>query len=148
MQTHDEWLTITLPLYRVRSQHVTFQTQPPALSTLPPPPKPLKIARLLAMAHVVAAQVAAGELENYEAAAERYRVSKPRISQIMDLMLLAPDIQEQILFFTVTCGDDPISERDVRVLFHQTQGQWAAQRLAWNKILTARALQPPAISPP
>jgi len=43
-------------------------------------------------------------------------VSRPRVTQIMDLLHLAPDIQEAILFLPrVTSGRDPVSEREVRV---------------------------------
>jgi hypothetical protein len=43
-------------------------------------------------------------------------VTRARVTQIMNLLLLAPDIQEEILFFLppTTDGGDPITERDLR----------------------------------
>jgi hypothetical protein len=43
------------------------------------------------------------------------RVSRPRLTQIMNLLDLAPDIREETLFPPRTeKGCDPISERDLR----------------------------------
>lgn len=42
-------------------------------------------------------------------------VSRARVTQIMDLLMLAPDNQEALLFLPpVHQGRDPITERDVR----------------------------------
>ncbi|MEX0716599.1 MAG: hypothetical protein WD066_08430 [Planctomycetaceae bacterium] len=42
-------------------------------------------------------------------------VSRPRVTQIMNFLNLAPDIQEELLFLPRTeRGCDPISEHDVR----------------------------------
>jgi hypothetical protein len=42
-------------------------------------------------------------------------VTRARVTQIMNLLNLAPDIQEQILCWPpVTDGKDPISERGIR----------------------------------
>jgi hypothetical protein len=44
-------------------------------------------------------------------------VSRPRLSQIMQLAQLAPDIQEQLLFLPPTLeGPDRMFERNVRVV--------------------------------
>lgn len=49
----------------------------------------------------------------------------------MNLLVLAPDIQEQILCWPpVTSGKDPISERGLRAV--TTELDWLRQRLLYN----------------
>jgi hypothetical protein len=44
-------------------------------------------------------------------------VTRARLTQIMDLLLLAPDLQEQILELPrVTRGRDPVTEREIRAV--------------------------------
>lgn len=54
-------------------------------------------------------------------------VSRARVTQIMDLLMLAPDIQEALLFLPpVFKGREPITERDIRSLL--SQPSWEQQR--------------------
>jgi len=60
-------------------------------------------------------------------------VTQPRMTQIMNLLHLAPDIQEEILFLPeVAQGRDPITERDLRPLTQILN--WDGQRAAWRDI--------------
>ena len=57
-------------------------------------------------------------------------VSRARISQIMNLLQLAPDIQEAILLLPrTTSGADPIHERDLRPIAAVLD--WQKQRRLW-----------------
>jgi hypothetical protein len=59
------------------------------------------------------------------------QVTQPRMTQIMNLLHLAPDIQEQILDLpTVPKGRDPITERDLRPI--AAEPSWTRQRSAWR----------------
>ena len=49
----------------------------------------------------------------------------------MDLTLLAPDIQEQILFAEALDGKEPVSERGVRAVAHKRS--WRDQWVVWNR---------------
>ena len=61
------------------------------------------------------------------------RVTQPRMTQILNLLHLAPDIQETLLFLPrVTEGRDPITERDLRPIVAETS--WARQRSAWQAV--------------
>ena len=61
------------------------------------------------------------------------RVSRARLTQIMDLNLLAPDIQEAILFHDKTeRGPDYATEREVRSI--AATHSWKEQRRMWNAI--------------
>jgi hypothetical protein len=62
------------------------------------PERLASIARLLAMAHRLDGLIADGTVANYAELAHYASVSRARISQIMNLLNLAPAIQEQLLF--------------------------------------------------
>jgi len=56
------------------------------------------VARLLAMAHRLDGLIADGTVSNYAELAHYASVTRARISQIMNLLNLAPAIQEKLLF--------------------------------------------------
>jgi Recombinase zinc beta ribbon domain/Recombinase len=62
------------------------------------PERLASIARLLAMAHRLDGLIAGGTVANYAELAHYASVSRARISQIMNLLNLAPAIQEHLLF--------------------------------------------------
>ena len=68
-----------------------------------------RVARLLALAHRFDRLIAEGVVADYADLARLGQVSRARISQIMSLRNLAPDIQEAILFLRTRRGRDPVS---------------------------------------
>lgn len=89
------------------------------------------VTKLLALAHHLDGLLREGAVANYAELARLAGVSRARITQIMDLLLLAPDIQEEILFLPrVTAGRDPVTERDLRPLTSDVR--WSAHRRAWR----------------
>jgi hypothetical protein len=61
------------------------------------------------------------------------QVSRARITQILNLLHLAPDIQEAILFAPPTVrGRDPISLRQVQPIAQMLD--WRRQRRLWRKL--------------
>src|SRR3954466_11505728 len=71
-----------------------------------------RISRLLALALRFENLVDEGVVRNYRELAEVGHVSRPRLSQIMQLTQLAPEIQEQVLFLPPTLeGPDRMFER-------------------------------------
>ena len=63
--------------------------------------------------------------------AELGRVTRARVTQIMSLLHLAPDIQEDILFLPrVTRGHDPVTERSLRPVLQTLS--FAKQRRIWR----------------
>jgi len=61
------------------------------------------------------------------------RMSRARVTQIMNLLLLAPDIQEDILFLAATAkGRDTITLRGVRNVL--AEALFVKQRYMWGKI--------------
>ena len=84
-----------------------------------------RISRLLALAHHCFSLVQSGAIINQSELAHFGQISTTRMTQIMWLDNLAPDIQEEILFLPrTTQGRDPIKEADIRPI---------AKTLDWNK---------------
>ncbi len=95
-----------------------------------------RVARLLALAIRLEELIASGHVPDYAALARLVGVTRARVTQIANLTLLAPDIQEAILFLDpVVKGRDPITERDLRPLV--AEPDWTRQRALWTP-LTAR----------
>jgi len=75
--------------------------------------------------------VSDGVVANYAELARLGRVSRARVTQIANLLNLAPDIQEEILFRDAAeSGREPITEREVRPI--ATVTDWREQRRMWK----------------
>ena len=104
------------------------------------PPKPElpvgsipRVTRLMALALRCDELVRNGEVSDYAELARLGHVTRARMTQIMALLNLAPDIQEQILFLPrTTHGCDPISERDLRPICATVD--WKQQRQLWREL--------------
>src|SRR5436190_21045272 len=57
-----------------------------------------RVARLLALAHRFEKLIRDGDVRDYADLARLGHVTRARLSQIMDLLLLAPELQEPLLF--------------------------------------------------
>ena len=76
-----------------------------------------RVARMLALAHKIDEMVRCGEYRDYAYAARSLGLTRARVTQITNLLLLAPEIQAQILGLEpVTSGRDPVTERQLRGL--------------------------------
>ena len=77
--------------------------------------------------------IESGQVETYQQLAELGRISQPRMTQIMSLLNLAPDIQEELLYLPeVRQGKAPIHERLLRPLTKEMD--WRVQRRMWGRI--------------
>jgi hypothetical protein len=107
-----------------------------ATQSLPPSRIP-RIARLLALAWHVEGLVRSGIVSSYAAAARLGHVSRARLSQILSLLNLAPDLQEQLLFLQrPTRGRQSPALR--HVLTVAAALEWHEQRRRWRKLRRAR----------
>jgi len=96
-----------------------------------------QVSRLMALAIKFDRLIRDGELRDYADLARLGYVTRARITQIMNLLNLAPDIQEGILFLPRTVkGRDPIRERDVRPI--AAVPHWHRQRKMWKVLLKER----------
>ena len=89
-----------------------------------------RISKLMALAIRFDQLLRDGTVRDLSELARLAHVTQPRMTQIMNLLNLAPDIQEQILFLCPTkLGDDPTHERAIRPIC--AEHQWSRQRLLW-----------------
>jgi hypothetical protein len=81
-----------------------------------------------------------GVVSGYAELARLGHVTRARVTQVMNLLHLAPDIQEQILFLPrVERGRDPLVLRDLQPI--AATADWRKQRRMWAE-LTAGCERP------
>jgi hypothetical protein len=74
-----------------------------------------------------------GVVADYAELARLGRVSRARVTQVMNLLNLAPDIQEALLFLPrVEWGRDPLVLRDLQGIAAMLE--WSMQRKRWAKV--------------
>lgn len=101
---------------------VTYRLEPKVHRALPmkekpkPSPRPRRqsdrTARMLALAHHVEALVEGGRLPDYAATSRILGLTRARMTQVLNLLLLAPGIQERLLLGTLN-----VPERQLRLAF-------------------------------
>jgi hypothetical protein len=89
-----------------------------------------RIARLMALAIRFDDLLRAEEFRDYAEMAHLGRVTRARMTQIMKLLNLAPDIQEQILFLPPLKG---LNERNLRPIVSLID--WNEQRPMFHKVV-------------
>jgi hypothetical protein len=102
------------------------------------PPLPLgrvpRVARLMALALRFDELLRTGQVRNCAALASLGHVTRARVCQILNLLYLAPDIQEALLFLPPTArGRDPIILADLMPI--AAAFDWRKQRRLWRKLL-------------
>ncbi len=92
-----------------------------------------RITRLLALALKFEGMVRSGVVGNYTVLAQLGQVSRSRLTQVGNLLNLAPDIQEEILFLRTEEAEQlRISEASVRKL--SAILEWGEQRAHWRRL--------------
>jgi hypothetical protein len=87
------------------------------------------VTRLLALAHRLEQYLGDGIAANSADLARLGHVSRARISQILNRLNLAPDIQEQLLFLPRVSGPAPILLAQLQPIASTLD--WATQRRIW-----------------
>ena len=125
-------------LFRVRDRHGwAFTGEPP-----PSPPaevhRPARVAQALALAHRLQAAIDRGDYRDRAELARQLGFTRARVTQLLDLLLLAPDLQEQVLHLEAIDGVEPLAERALRdIVRHES---WAEQRVKWKTLREAGGL--------
>ena len=92
-----------------------------------------RIARFMALAIRFERLIHAGEVTDYAELARLGHVTRARITQIMNLRLLAPDIQEQLLFLPrIDRGRAPIHLSQLQPI--AATPDWRKQRKMWRNL--------------
>lgn len=95
-----------------------------------------RVTRLMALAIKFDGLIRDGVARDYADLARLGYVTRARMTQIMNLLNLAPDIQEEILFLPKTMkGRDVVSERNLRRVTAIIR--WDRQRMAWQELRQA-----------
>ena len=92
-----------------------------------------RIARLMALAIRFEGLVRSETVQNYAELAQLGHVTRARMTQIMKLLQLAPDLQEQLLFLPEVKG---LNERNLRAVVQQLD--WSKQRPIFEKMIVTR----------
>ena len=99
-----------------------------------PPGRVPRVSRLMALALRVDELVRTGQVGSYSALASLGQVTRARVSQIVNLLYLAPDLQEALLFLPPTQrGRDPIILADLMPIAATLD--WRKQRRLWRQLL-------------
>jgi hypothetical protein len=97
-----------------------------------PPGRVPRVARLMALAIWFDQLIRDGVVEDQAELARLGRVSRARLTQIMNLLALAPDIQEALLHLPeVLRGRNEVTERNLRSISALTD--WSTQRRLWHE---------------
>lgn len=120
---------LTGQLFRVRDgRGWSFSEQPPP-APHEPVRRPARVAQVLALAHRLQRAIDRGEYHDRAELARQLGFTRARITQILDLLLLAPDIQEHVVHLEAVDGVEPLTERALRNVVRYES--WAEQRRAW-----------------
>ncbi len=97
------------------------------------PGKVPQISRLLALAMRYDQLLRTQTIPNFNALCQYAGVSKPRMTQILNLLNLAPDIQAELLTLPkIHQSRGNFTERKLRPIAQETD--WAEQRKMWTKL--------------
>lgn len=101
--------------------NVLLRAQPPDPG--PPPERIPRAARVLALAHKWRGLIRSGAVRDQAELARLVGVSRARVTQVMGLLWLAPDVQEAVLFGEIDTDERALRER--------------AGEVVWRKRMTA-----------
>jgi hypothetical protein len=126
--TPGERVTLSVPI------HLATPTRRTVVREGSKPARPTgripRVSRILALAHHFQNLLDTGVVRTQMELAALTKLTTARITQIMNLLILAPDIQEEVLFMPlVTKGSASVTERDLRPLLKTLV--WSEQRERW-----------------
>lgn len=126
-------ITIKRKIEITRQAHGRQRIAPARLAVPVEPGRVPRISRLMALAIRLERLLRSGEISDVMELARLGRVTQPRMSQILNLTHLAPDIQEELLFLPrVTAGKSAVHEKLLRPITAEID--WSKQRELWHRI--------------
>jgi len=95
-----------------------------------------RITRYMALAIYYEDLIRQGHVHDYAEIATLGHVTRARVTQIMNLRLLAPDIQERLLLLNrIVGGRDALCLRRLQSI--AIESDWRKQRQDWNKLISS-----------
>ncbi|KYG06929.1 hypothetical protein BE21_32050 [Sorangium cellulosum] len=64
--------------------------------------------------------------------ARKLGLTRARVTQLLDVLVLAPDLQDAVLALGAVDGAKPTAEQTLRAVAHA--GTWAEQRALWEQV--------------
>lgn len=125
--------------FEQRPRRTPRREQPALVGRLP------RVARLLALAHRIDGMIRSGDLRDWADAARLVKVTRARMTQIANLLLLAPNIQESLAGLpAVLEGRELITERCLRAItaepaWHEQNQRWCARQVNSIRLVHERA---------
>ncbi|WP_442511725.1 hypothetical protein SH528x_003437 [Novipirellula sp. SH528] len=114
-----------------RGQH---RVTSPTAAKRPPTPRLPHVSKLMALAIRLDHLLATGQVKDQAEIARTAGITRARVTQILNLLQLAPDIQEQILELEPSTAPKPkFKEDELRKI--ATQPNWIKQRTAWKRLI-------------
>lgn len=111
----------------------------PSPSQVVPRGRVPRVSRVMALAMQFEGLLRDGTVSDTIELARLTKVTQPRITQVLNLLYLAPDIQEELLFLPlVTQGRDPINEKQLRLVC--AEDDWQKQRDWWMRLKGTESL--------
>jgi hypothetical protein len=125
--------TVTKQIHFAIKGHRKQAVDGPAPDDATPVGRVPRVAKLMALAIRFDDLLRTGKVRDMSELARLAHVTQPRMTQIINLLHLAPDIQEGVLYLpNVTEGRDPITERDMRSVC--SEERWREQRKSWTTL--------------
>lgn len=105
----------------------------PALEAPLPLGRVPRVSRVMALAIQFDHLLREGVVRNTTELARLADVTQPRITQVMQLLHLAPDIQEELLFLPpIERGRDSVTEKHLHRI--AAEPDWRKQRAMWSQL--------------
>ena len=125
--------TVVRPIHFVRRGKCTKAVSAPDADPKVLPSRVPRVARLMALAIHFDGMLRKGVVADQSELAEICNVTQPRMTQIMNLTLLAPAIQAQVLSLKAVSGRrDPVNERKLRRIAGEPC--WEKQARMWASL--------------
>lgn len=124
--------TMTAFIYRFRRGREIKLSAAPPVPPEPPALKPIPLAVLLAHAHQMQKTIEDGSCDSRADLARRLGITRARLTQVLNLLLLAPQIQEEILLMESARKRPPITERKLRQIIQAED--WSQQLRHWESL--------------
>src|SRR5690606_23519156 len=99
---------------RCAAPTTTEWNAPRGAASSSPQRHPATVARRLALAHRIAEEIDAGRYADQTDVVRHHGLTRAPLTQLMNLLLLAPDMQEEVLALEYPAGRAPITERTLR----------------------------------
>jgi hypothetical protein len=117
-------------------KHIAMVEGPPPTAPERPKGRLPSITRYMALAIYYEDLIRQGHVHDYAEIATLGHVTRARVTQIMNLRLLAPDLQERLLFLIrFVGGRDAFCLRRLQPI--ALESDWRKQRECWNKVMSS-----------